>query len=181
VKDALAINSGRDETVAAGIALARAGDVAGAQKITNRLNLQSPLDTIVQGYWLPVMRASIGLQHHNPQLAIAALEPARAYELGNQGFGPMYPIYIRGLAYLRAKRGEEAAAEFKKILAHRGIAKNSPLAALAQLQLARAQVMSGDKPAARQSYQDFLALWKQADTGLPLLKEAQAEYQKLKD
>jgi serine/threonine protein kinase/tetratricopeptide (TPR) repeat protein len=181
VKDALAINSGRDVTVAAGIALARAGDVAGAQKITDQLSLQSPLDTIVQGYWLPVMRASIGLQHNNPQLAIAALEPARAYELGNQGFGPMYPIYIRGLAYLRAKHGEEAAAEFKKILAHRGIAKNSPLAALAQLQLARAQAMSGDKPAARRTYQDFLALWKQADVELPLLKEAQAEYQKLKD
>ena len=181
VKDALAINSGRDETVAAGIALARAGDVAGAQKIADQLNVQSPLDTIVQGYWLPVMRASIGLQHNNPQLAIAALEPARAYELGNQGFGPMYPIYIRGLAYLRAKQGEEAAAEFKKILAHRGIAKNSPLAALAQLQLARAQAMSGDKPAARRTYQDFLALWKQADAELPLLKEAQAEYQKLED
>jgi serine/threonine protein kinase/tetratricopeptide (TPR) repeat protein len=181
VKDSLAINSGRDETVAAGIALARAGDVAGAQKIADQLNLQSPLDTIVQGYWLPVMRASIGLQHNNPQLAIAALEPALAYELGNQGFGPMYPIYIRGLAYLRAKQGEEAAAEFKKILAHRGIAKNSPLAALAQLQLARAQAMSGDKPAARRSYQDFLELWKQADAELPLLKEAQAEYQKLKD
>jgi serine/threonine protein kinase/tetratricopeptide (TPR) repeat protein len=181
VKDALAINSGRDETVAAGIALARAGDVAAAQKIADQLNLQSPLDTIVQGYWLPVMRASIGLQHNNPQLAIAALEPARAYELGNQGFGPMYPIYVRGLAYLRAKQGEEAAAEFKKILAHRGIAKNSPLAQLAQLQFARAQAMSGDKPAARRSYQDFLALWKQADAELPLLKEAQAEYQKLKD
>ena len=93
----------------------------------------------------------------------------------------MYPIYIRGLAYLRAKQGEEAAAEFKKILAHRGIAKNSPLAALAQLQLARAQAMSGDKPAARRTYQDFLALWKQADAELPLLKEAQAEYQKLED
>ncbi len=181
VKSALAINSGRDETVAAGIALARAGDVAGAQKIADQLNVQSPLDTIVQGYWLPVMRASIGLQRNNPQLAIAALEPARAYELGNQGFGPMYPIYIRGLAYLRAKQGEEAAAEFKKILAHRGIAKNSPLAALAQLQLARAQAISGDKPAARRTYQDFLALWKQADAELPLLKEAQAEYQKLED
>src|ERR1035441_6251558 len=181
VKDALAINSGRDETVAAGIALARAGNVAGAQKIADQLNLQSPLDTIVQGYWLPVMRASIGLQHNNPQLAIAALEPALAYELGNQGFGPMYPIYIRGLAYLRAKQGEEAAAEFKKILGHRGIAKNSPLAALAQLQLARAQAMSGDKPAVRRSYQDFLELWRQADAELPLLKEAQAEYQKLKD
>ena len=88
---------------------------------------------------------------------------------------------MRGLAYLKAKQGEPAAAEFNKILSHRGIAKNSPLAALAQLQLARAQAMSGDKPAARRSYQDFLSLWKQADPDLALLKQAQSEYQKLKD
>ncbi len=180
-KDALAINSGHDETIAVGLALARAGDVAGAQKIADQLSQQFPLDTIVQGYWLPVMRASIALHRNNPQLAIAALEPALAYELGNEGFGQVYPIYVRGLAYLQAKQGEQAAAEFRKIFAHRGIAKNSLLAALAQLQMARAQAMRGDKPAARRSYQDFLSTWKQADEDLPLLKDAQAEYQKLKD
>ncbi len=180
-KGALAVDSGRDEKIAAGLAMARAGDVAGAQIIIDQLNVQFPLDTIIQGYWLPTFRASIALQRNNPQLAIAALEAALPYELGNQGFGAMYPIYVRGLAYLQARQGEQSAAEFNKILSHRGIAKNSPLAALSQLQLARAQAMSGDKPAARRSYQDFLALWKQADADLPLLKQAQTEYQKLKD
>ena len=180
-KEALAINSARDEAIAAGLALARAGDIADAEKIAERLGHEFPLDTIIQGYWLPTMRASIDLQRNNPQMAIAALEPALAYELGNQGYGAVYPIYVRGLAYLKAKQGEQAAAEFNKILTHRGVAKNSTLAALAQLQVARAHAMSGDKPAARRSYQDFLSTWKQADADLPLLKEAQAEYQKLKD
>jgi serine/threonine protein kinase/tetratricopeptide (TPR) repeat protein len=180
-KNALTLAGGRDETVVAGLALARAGDTAEAQKIADQLNRQFPLDTIVQGNWLPTIRAAIALQRNTPEQAIAALEPARKYELGDLGFGAAYPIYIRGLAYLRAKQGEQAASEFDKILAHRGILKNSPLSALAQLQLARAHALSGDKPAARRSYQDFLSLWQQADTDLPLLKEAQTEYAKLKD
>ena len=101
--------------------------------------------------------------------------------MGSEFFGAMYPVYVRGLAYLKARQGEPAAAEFNKILTHRGVSKNSPLAALAQLQMARAQAISDDKPAARRSYQDFLSLWKQADAELTLLKQAQAEYQKLKD
>ncbi len=180
-KESLALNSGRDESIHAGMALSRAGDIASAEKVVDQLNQQFPLDTIIQGYWLPAMKASIALQRNNPQQAITALEPSLPYELGNEGYGPMYPIYLRGLAYLKAKQGEPAATEFGKILSHRGVAKNSPLAALAQLQLGRAQAISGDKPAARRSYQDFLALWKQADTDLPLFKEAQAEYQKLKN
>ena len=180
-KEALTINSGRDETIAAGMALARAGDIAGAQSIIDQLNQKFPLDTIIQGYWLPTMRASIALQRNNPQDAIAALEPALPYEQGSQFFGVFYPVYVRGLAYLKARQGEPAAAEFNKILSHRGIAKNSPLGAFAQLQLARAQAMSGDKSAARRSYQDFLSSWKQADADLKPLQQAQAEYQKLKD
>jgi len=180
-KEALTINSGRDETVAVGVALARAGDVAGAQGIAEQLNQKFPLDTIIQGYWLPTIRASIALQRSNPQDAVAALAPAQPYEMGSEFFGAMYPVYVRGLAYLKARQGEPAAAEFNKILTHRGVSKNSPLAALAQLQMARAQAISDDKPAARRSYQDFLSLWKQADAELTLLKQAQAEYQKLKD
>jgi|HubBroStandDraft_4_1064222.scaffolds.fasta_scaffold01963_2 serine/threonine protein kinase/tetratricopeptide (TPR) repeat protein len=180
-KGALTVNSGRDETITAGMALARAGDIAGAQSIADQLNQKFPLDTIIQGYWLPTMRASIALQRNNPQEAIAALEPALPYELGSQFFGSFYPVYVRGLAYLKARQGEPAAAEFNKILSRRGIAKNSPLGALAQLQLARAQAMTGDKPAARHSYQDFLSSWKQADADLKLFQQAQAEYQKLKD
>jgi len=180
-KDALAVNSGRDETIAAGMALARAGDVAGAQSIADELNQKYPLNTIIQGYWLPTMRASIALQRNNPQDAIAALDAALPYELGSQFFGQVYPIYVRGLAYLKAKQGQPAAAEFNKILSHRGITKNSPLGALAQLQLARAQAMNGDTPAARRSYQDFLSSWKQADAELKLFQQARAEYEKLKD
>src|SRR5271165_5423300 len=93
--------------------------------------------------------------------------------------GILYPFYVRGLAYLQAKQGEQAAGEFKKILTHRGIAKNSPLASLSQLQLARAEVMMGDTVAARKSYQDFLAEWKNADPDIPLLQQAKAEYAKL--
>jgi eukaryotic-like serine/threonine-protein kinase len=178
-KDALALNSGRDQDIVAGLALGRSGDVAGAQKIADQLNQQFPRDTIIQGYWLPTIRASIALQRNNPQQAINALETALPYEFGNQGYGTLYPVYVRGLAYLKAKQGAQAAAEFNKILSHRGIARNSPLAALAQLQLARAQVLSGEATAARKSYQDFFANWKNADPDIPVLVEARTGYAKL--
>jgi len=177
--DALALKAGRDQMIGAALAFARAGDLAGAQKLTDKLNQELPLDTIVQTYWLPTIHASIALQRNDPQAAIKALETAQAYELGNQGYGILYPVYVRGLAYLKAKQGEQAAEEFKKILTHRGIAKNSPLAALSQLQLARALAMMGDNVAARKSYQDFLAEWKNADADIPLLQQAKAEYAKL--
>ncbi len=177
--DALALKAGRDQMILAAIGFARAGDVAAAQKLADTLNQGFPLDTIVQAYWLPTIHAAIALQRNEAQAAVSALVTAQAYELGNQGYGILYPVYIRGLAYLKAKQGEQAAAEFTKILTHRGIAKNSPLAALSQLQLARAEVMMGDTVAARKSYQDFLATWKDADPGILLLRQAKAEYAKL--
>jgi len=177
--DALALKAGRDQMIQAAVAFARAGDVAGAQKLADKLNQEFPLDTIVQTYWLPAIHASVALQRNDAEAAIKALKKAEAYELGNQGYGILYPVYVRGLAYLQAKQGEQAAGEFKKILTHRGIAKNSPLASLSQLQLARAEVMMGDTVAARKSYQDFLAEWKNADPDIPLLQQAKAEYAKL--
>jgi serine/threonine protein kinase/tetratricopeptide (TPR) repeat protein len=177
--DAVALNAGRDQMIFAAVSFARAGDVAAAQKLSDKLNQQFPLDTIVQTYWLPTIRASIALQRDDTQAAIKTLETAKAYELGNQGFGILYPVYVRGMAYLKAKQGELAAQEFKKILTHRGIAKNSLLVVLSQLQMARAQPMGGDKIAARKSYQDFLTLWKDADPDIPILKQAKAEYAKL--
>jgi eukaryotic-like serine/threonine-protein kinase len=177
--DALALKAGRDQMIQAAVAFARAGDVAGAQKLADALNQEVPLDTIVQSYWLPTIHASIALQRNDAQAAIKFLEKAEAYELGNQGYGILYPVYVRGQAHLKAKQGEQAAGEFKKILTHRGIAKNSPLAALSQLQLARALAMTGDNVAARKSYQDFLAEWKSADPDIPLLQQAKGEYAKL--
>jgi serine/threonine protein kinase/tetratricopeptide (TPR) repeat protein len=176
---ALHEGAARDHMTAAALALARAGDVVEAQRIEDKLNQQFPLDTIVQGYWLPSIRAAIALQHNNPQQAIAALGAALPYELGSEGFLFMYPIYLRGVAYLKAHQGEQATAEFSKFQKYRGIAKNMPFASLAVLQLARAQAMSGETRAARKTYQDFFALWNKADQNIPVLKEARTEYDKL--
>ena len=177
--DALALKAGHDQRIIAAVALARAGDLATALQLAGKLNQEFPLDTIIQTYWLPTIHASIALQRNDPQAAIKSLAKAEAYELGNQGFGILYPVYVRGLAYLVAKQGEQAAAEFRKILTHRGIAKNSPIAALSQLQLARALAMAGDNAVARKSYQDFLAEWKNADPDISLLQQAKVEYAKL--
>ena len=100
-----------------------------------------------------------------------------AYELGETA--ALYPVYLRGDAYLQAGQGKEAAVEFQKVLDHPGIALNHLWGALAHLQLARAQAMAGDKDSARKAYQDFLALWKDADSDVPILKEAKPGYAKL--
>jgi len=124
------------------------------------------------------VRALIELNRKNPDAAIQSLQTATPYELGAaQG---LFPIYVRGLAYLQAKRGVEAAAEFQKIVDHRGIAPTAPEHSLAKLGLGRAYVMTGNMAKARAAYQDFFALWKDADPDLPILKEARAEYGNLK-
>ncbi len=176
---ALHMAESRDVMILAAMALARAGDIAQAQHYADKLNQQFPLDTIIQTYWLPTIRAAIALQRDNATQAIAALEPAIQYELGNQGYVFLAPVYIRGIAYLKAHQGEQAATEFSKFAKYPGMAKNCPLGALAVLQLARAQVLSGETKAARKTYQDFLALWNNADPDVPILQEARKEYQKL--
>ncbi len=130
----------------------------------------------------PSIRAAIALDEKNPGAALEALQPAAPYELASPlpGIAFLYPVYLRGLAYLQAGQGKLAAAEFQKILDHRGIILNFPTAALAHLQLARAKAMAGDKDGAREAYRDFLALWKDADAGNLVLREAKAEYEKLK-
>jgi tetratricopeptide (TPR) repeat protein len=131
---------------------------------------------------VPAIRAAIALDEKNPAAALEALQPAAPYELGSPppGIAFLYPVYLRGLAYLQAGEGKLAAAEFQKVLDHRGIALNFPTAALAHLQLARAKAMSGDKDGAREAYRDFLTLWKGADTDNPVLRQAKAEHEKLK-
>jgi hypothetical protein len=163
----------------AAMAFARAGDAARAQALTEELDKRFPSDTLMQRYWLPATRASIELARKNPPVALVALQNI-SYELGLQPFGTnLYPTYIRGQAYLAARQGKEAAAEFQKILRHRHIVLNAPWGSLAHVGLARAEVINKDTARARAAYQDFFALWKEADTDIPILKQAKAEYAKL--
>lgn len=175
---ALAFSSGKNAKMLVSLALARSGDSARAQSLSDELNKRFPSDTLLQRYWLPTIRGSIELTRKNPAGALQTLQ-AVSYELGDSG-GNMYSVYVRGQAYLMARQGKEAAAEFQKILDHPTIVLNSPLRALAHIGLARAYILSGDTEKARAGYQDFLALWKDADPDIPVLKEAKAEYAKLK-
>jgi DNA-binding winged helix-turn-helix (wHTH) protein/tetratricopeptide (TPR) repeat protein len=159
------------------LALALAGDTKGAAKLTKELDKSVPLDTSFQHYWLPSIQAAIAMDNKNPKGAIEALRVAATYELGTMG--SMDPTYLRGLAYLQLGNGSAAAAEFQKIIEHPGIARNWPIGALAHLGLGRAYALEGEKVKSRAAYQDFLALWKDADPDIPILKEARAEYTKL--
>ena len=179
---ALGLRPGRDVRLLAALALTQAGADEEARKLLDKLNQEFPLDTMIQRYWLPTTNAVLELNRDHAQQAIELLQPASAFELGEPPqfpFGTMYPVYVRGQAYLKARQGQQAVAEFQKFLDHRGITVNFPLGALAHLGLARAYALSGDTARARTAYQDFLALWKDADPDIPILKEAKAEYAKL--
>ncbi len=169
--EALALSTGPDVQAKAALALASAGDITRAQKQIDNLDRDFPVNTIIQNYWIPSIRATIALKKNDPAKAIDLLKAAMPYELGSTSkavfSGYLYPVYIRGQAYLKAGEGQRAAAEFQKILDHRGIVRNFVTGALAHLQLGRAQAMMGDKEAARKSYQDFFALWKDADPDIP--------------
>jgi ATP/maltotriose-dependent transcriptional regulator MalT len=132
-------------------------------------------------YWLPTIRAAVEFSRGNPLRAIELLRPVTAYELASPYTPevPLLPVYVRGEAHLALRQGNEAAAEFQKILDHPGIVLNCPLGALAHLGLARAYALSGDMAKARSKYQDFLTLWKDADPDIPILKQAKAEYARL--
>jgi eukaryotic-like serine/threonine-protein kinase len=178
----LKLARGRDEQYGAALALALAGDLSGSRTLADDLARRFPQDTSVRTSYLPVLRAYAAPK---PSEAIDALQPAVIYELGVplswfSGFGAMYPVYARGAAYLDAHQGTEAAAEFQKILDHRGIVSNDPIGALAHLQLGRAYRLAGDTSHAKAAYEDFLALWKNADKDIPVLKQAQAEHDGLR-
>jgi tetratricopeptide (TPR) repeat protein len=126
---------------------------------------------------VPVIRAQIETSRGNPGKAIEILQATLPYEFGEAS--QVLPNYARGLAYLKARQGKEAAGEFQKILDHPGVCETLPTCALAHLQLGRARALAGDNPGARGAYQDFFALWKDADPDIPILKEAKAEYAKL--
>jgi DNA-binding winged helix-turn-helix (wHTH) protein/tetratricopeptide (TPR) repeat protein len=181
----LALSPNRDVLGQIALALALAGDTDRAQAIVDDLGKRFREDTFVQFSYLPTVRAAIVLNRNGPATAsgtgsakaLEFLEIAAPYELGTAE--ALQPIYVRGQAYLAAKRGGEAANEFQKILDHRGIVRNGVLGALAHLGLARAYVVQGDAGKGRDAYQDFLTLWKDADSGVPVLKQAKAEYARL--
>jgi serine/threonine protein kinase/tetratricopeptide (TPR) repeat protein len=175
---ALALSSGQPVQSRAAIALARAGDSIHAQELADALDKQHPVDTVVQSYYLPSIRAAISLDKRDPQRAIETLRQAEPYELG--GTPALYPAYLRGVAYIQIGQGKEAAVEFKKILDHPGITLNQLSGALARLGLARAYALQGDTVKALAAYQDFLTLWKDADPDIPILIAAKSEYAKLK-
>jgi eukaryotic-like serine/threonine-protein kinase len=173
-----ALSRGRLNLVAVATALAMTGDLSRAQAMTDDLARRFPDDTLLHQVGIPSVQAFIEMNRKNPNAAIQSLQTATPYELGTaQG---LFPIYVRGLAYLQAKQGPEAVAEFQKIVDHRGIAPSAPEHSLAKLGQGRAYVMAGDPSKARAAYQDFFALWKDADPDVPILKEAKAEYDKLK-
>src|SRR2546427_981254 len=182
VAAAVTLSPGRDVKMFATLTLARVGETARAKAIVEELQKSYPSQTVLKVYWLPTIKAAIELNANNPTQALVFLEAAAPYELGKPPqfqLGTLYPVYIRGLAQLMARNGSAAATEFQRIIDHRGIVLNFPLGALAHLQLGRAYVMSGDTAKARTAYQDFFALWKDADSDIPVLKEAKAEYAKL--
>ena len=175
---ALAPSTGRDALYVAALALAFAGDGTRAQAAADDLAKRFPEGTVVQFNYLPVLHAQAALSRNDAPKAIEVLQTAAPFELGNVGY--LYPIYVRGQAYLLNHQGKEAATELVKIIEHRGIVFNEPIGALAHLQIGRAYAMQGDTAKARAAYQDFLTLWKNADSDIPVLIAAKGEYAKLK-
>jgi tetratricopeptide (TPR) repeat protein len=179
---ALALAAGRQVEGFAAVALGLAGDSAQAERLVANLGKRFSEDTIVKFNYLPMVRAATALHSGDGKRAIDALSASAPYELGetNSSFTfALYPVYLRGEAYLAAKQGAAAGNEFQKILDHAGLVGNEPLAALAHLGLARAYALAGDSAKSKTAYQDFFALWKDADPDVPILKQAKAEYAKL--
>jgi DNA-binding winged helix-turn-helix (wHTH) protein/tetratricopeptide (TPR) repeat protein len=185
-KATLAMNHspGRDVQYGAAMTFVYAGDVARAQALTEDLGKRFPEDTIVQFNFLPTLRAKLAVKRGNTSEAIENLRAAAPYELGasassTYAWNALYPAFVRGEAHLAAHQGKEAAAEFQKILDHRGVVLYEPIGALARLGLARARALQGDTAKAQTAYREFLALWKDADPDIPILQQAKTEYAKL--
>ena len=178
VATALALGRGRDVDYAAAFALAVSGDVSRSRALADDLARDYPEDTSVQFMYLPALRALFALDARDPAAAIQSLQTASRFDLAlggigfNAYFGKLYPIYVRGLAYLAAQQPAEAAAEFQRIVDHRSIVLVDPIDAFARLQLARALALSGDTVKAKSAYNDLLTLWKNADAEIPVLERS---------
>ncbi|MBV9612504.1 MAG: winged helix-turn-helix domain-containing protein, partial [Acidobacteriaceae bacterium] len=182
---ALSRSNGRDVEYGAAFALALAGDCARSQALANDLDRRFPEDTFVRFTYLPILHALFALENRQPHRAIEQLEIAAPEEPAVPGinifafFGSLYSAYVRGQAYLALHQGNAAVAEFEKLLDHRGIVLADPAGAVARLQLARAFVSAGNNEKAKIAYDDLLALWKNADPGIPLVEQARSERLKL--
>ena len=179
---AIKLAPNRDVRAMAALALAQAGDIMPAENLAAGLDKDFPLDTLVQRYWLPVIRAAIALHRNDPKLAVELLELASPIELAgatNISNPGLFPAYVRGEAFLMLHDGNMAAVEFQKFIDHRGLVRNSPIGMLARLGLARAYAIQGDTAKAKAAYQNFLATWKDADPETPVFQQAKAEFAKL--
>lgn len=171
---ALALASDRDTRYGVALAYAFAGTTDRARQLVDGLNKEFPQDTFVQDIYLPTIRGAIALAQHDPATAVKELDRTSPYELGLAG--SLLPVYVRGNAFLAQHDGAHAVAEFQKILDHSGVVLNSPIGSLADLQIARGQMLAGNRDAAASAYRRFFDAWKNADPDLPVLKEARSEY-----
>jgi eukaryotic-like serine/threonine-protein kinase len=178
---ALALTNGREIEAVAATAMALTGETSEAARLNDDLSKRFPEDTWVQSEFIPMIRASISLSDGKAEQGIDALVPAARFELGSSNSPglALIPAYLRGSAYLRLKQASAAALEFQKIMDHPGAVVSGPIGALAHLELGRCYALKGDPGKARLAYQDFLALWKDADPDVPVLQQAKAEYAKL--
>jgi serine/threonine protein kinase/tetratricopeptide (TPR) repeat protein len=180
VAAALSMSANRNVRIQAALALARTGETTRARVMARDLQKETSTNTILNSYWLPTIRATAEINQDNASSAIQLLQTASPYELGSpEPLGNLYPVYVRGQAYLSARQGTAAAVEFQKLVDHVGIVQNFLLGSLAHLGLARAYALAGDTAKSRTAYQDFFVPWKDADPDIPLLKQAKAEYAKL--
>ena len=182
---AQALSNGRDVEWGAALAYALSGDFPESQRLATDLEKRFPKDTYVRMVYLPELRALTALHDNDPKKTLDLLQAPAQFELGVPGswsgfFGNLYPAYLRGEGYLQSHRDSESVTEFQKVLAHPGIVFTDPVAAVVHLQLGRAYSRTGDITRARSSYEEFLTLWKDADPEIPILRQAKAEYAKLR-
>jgi DNA-binding winged helix-turn-helix (wHTH) protein/tetratricopeptide (TPR) repeat protein len=170
----------RGQRMILALSLARSGRIVEAERLSDEVSQEAPLDTIVQKYLVPTVRAAVKLQQHDPDAAIDLLRGTVQYDLADTlSFDYLYPAYIRGLAYLESGDGRSAAGEFQKMVDNPGLCSGSVIGPLARLQLGRAQRLMGDNASARKSYQEFFSIWKDADSDLPIYRQAKTEYAQL--
>jgi tetratricopeptide (TPR) repeat protein len=175
-------SNGKDAVYGAALAFALAGNSLRAKALTKDLAQRYPEDTIVRFSFVPTLQSIAAIQRGEANKAVDLLQPAAPYELGSLGccsvgfVGSLYPVYVRGEAYLALKRGTKAAAEFQKIIDYRGLAGSNPIGVLAYWRKAKGLALAGNNREARKEYEQFLSFWRDADTDVPIFRSVKAEY-----